>query len=131
MALEGLRVDNDLDDKVLLNLSVLQPRLVREQLPGEEPALVGSVNVVLGLQLLLQLPDGVGHAGAEAQVLARGEAYLQGTGRVRNWRSQTSVKRVFQGLIQMGKCFLDDGQADNLCSQSGHALLDVRGLMQK
>lgn len=75
--MEGLRVDDDLDDKVLLDLSVLQPRLVREQLPGEEPALVDGVDVFLGLQLLLQLPYGVGHAGAEAQVLARGEPYLQ------------------------------------------------------
>ena len=75
--MEGLRVDDDLDDKVLLDLSVLQPRLVREQLSGEEPALVDGVDVFLGLQLLLQLPYGVGHAGAEAQVLARGKPYLQ------------------------------------------------------
>lgn len=88
MALEGLWVDNDLDDKVLLNLSVLQPRLVRQQLPGEEPALVGSVDVVLGLKLLLKLPYGVGHAGAEAQVFARGESYLQGTVRVRKCESR-------------------------------------------
>lgn len=80
--MEGLRVDDDLDDKVLLDLSVLQPRLVREQLPREEPALVGGVNVILGLQLLLQLPYGVGHAGTEAQVLACGEPDLQGVKRV-------------------------------------------------
>lgn len=76
MALKGLRVDDDLDDKVLLDLGVLEPRLVREQLPGEEPALVCRVNVVLGLQLLLELPDGVGHAGTETQIFARGESYL-------------------------------------------------------
>lgn len=80
MGFEGLWVDDDLDDKVLLDLSVLQPRLVREQLPGEEPALVGGVNVVLGLQLLLKLPYGVSHAGAEAQVFACGQSYLQGRG---------------------------------------------------
>lgn len=80
MGFEGLWVDDDLDDKVLLDLSVLQPRLVREQLPGEEPALVGGVNVVLGLQLLLKLPYGVSHTGAEAQVFACGQSYLQGTG---------------------------------------------------
>lgn len=79
--MESLWVDDDLDDKVLLDLGVLQPRLVREQLPGEEPTLVGSVNVVLGLKLLLELPDGVSHAGAEAQVLARGQSYLRSTGR--------------------------------------------------
>lgn len=77
MALKGLRVDNDLNDKVLLDLGVLEPRLIREQLPGEEPALVRRVDVVLGLQLLLQLPDGVGHAGAETQVFARGESNLR------------------------------------------------------
>lgn len=38
---------------------------------------MGRVDVLLGLKLLLQLPDGVGHAGAEAQVLARGEAHLE------------------------------------------------------
>lgn len=81
--MEGLWVDDDLDDEVLLDLSVLQPRLVREQLPGEEPALVGGVNVLLGLQLLLQLPYGVSHAGAEAQVLACGQANLRGTGSVK------------------------------------------------
>lgn len=79
MGLEGLWVDDDLDDKVLLDLSVLQPRLVRKQLPGEEPTLVGGVNVVLDLQLFLELPYGVSHAGAEAQVFARGESYLGGT----------------------------------------------------
>lgn len=72
----GLRVDDDLDHEVLLDLGVLQPRFVREQLAGEEPALLGGVDVLLGLQLLLQLPYGVGHAGAEAQVLARGESHL-------------------------------------------------------
>lgn len=77
-ALERLRVDDDLDDKVLLDLGVLQPRLVREQLPGEEPALVGGVDVVLCLQLLFQQPDGVGHAGAEPQVLPRGQSHLGG-----------------------------------------------------
>lgn len=60
----------------------MQPRLVREQLPGEEPALAGCVNVVMGLQLLLKVPDGVSHAGAEAQIFACGESYLQGTGSV-------------------------------------------------
>lgn len=83
MGLEGLWVDDDLDDKVLLDLSVLQPRLVRKQLPGEEPTLVGGVNVVLDLQLFLELPYGVSHAGAEAQVFARGESYLEGTERVK------------------------------------------------
>lgn len=76
MALKGLRVDDDLDDKVLLDLGILEPCLIREQLPREEPALVCRVNVVLGLQLLLQLPDRVGHAGAETQIFARGESYL-------------------------------------------------------
>lgn len=75
---QRLRVDDDLDDEVLLDLSVLQPRLVRQQLAGEEPALVGGVDVLLGLQLLLQLPYGVGHAGAETQVFARGQSYLRG-----------------------------------------------------
>lgn len=83
MGLEGLWVDDDLDDKVLLDLSVLQPRLVRKQLPGEEPTLVGGVNVVLGLQLFLKLPYGVSHAGAEAQVFACEESYLGGTGCVK------------------------------------------------
>lgn len=78
-SLERLRVDDDLDDKVLLDLGVLQPCLVGEQLPGEEPALVGGVDVVLHLQLLLQQPDGVGHAGAEPQVLPGGQSYLAGT----------------------------------------------------
>lgn len=76
--MERLRVDNDLDDKVLLDLCVLQPRLVGEQLAGEEPALVGGVDVVLRLQLLLQQPDGVSHAGAEPQVLPCGQSYLVG-----------------------------------------------------
>lgn len=76
MVLKGLRVDNDLDDKVLLDFGVLEPRLIREQLPREEPALVCRVNVVLGLQLLLELPDRVGHAGIETQIFARGESHL-------------------------------------------------------
>lgn len=76
MALKGLRVDDDLDDKVLLDLGILEPCLIREQLPREEPALVCRVNVVLGLQLLLELPDCVGHVGAETQIFARGESYL-------------------------------------------------------
>lgn len=76
MVLKGLRVDNDLDDKVLLDFGVLEPRLIREQLPREEPALVCRVNVVLGLQLLLELPDCVGHAGVETQIFAGGEAHL-------------------------------------------------------
>lgn len=74
---ESLRVDDDLDDKVLLDLSVLQPRLVRQELPGEEPALVSGVDVLLSVELLLQKPDGVRHRGAETQVRARGEADLQ------------------------------------------------------
>lgn len=77
MPLKGLRVDDDLDDKVLLDLGILEPRLIREQLPREEPALVCRVNVVLGLQLLLELPDRVGHAGAETQIFARGQSYLR------------------------------------------------------
>lgn len=77
MPLKGLRVDDDLDDKVLLDLGILEPRLIREQLPREEPALVCRVNVVLGLQLLLELADRVGHAGAETQIFARGQSYLR------------------------------------------------------
>ena len=73
-------VDDDLDDKVFLDLGVLQPRLVREQLAGEEPALVRGVDVLLGVELLLQLADGVRHAGAEAQVFPRGHPYLDVTG---------------------------------------------------
>lgn len=76
MVLKGLWVDDDLDDKVLLDFGVLEPRLIREQLPREEPALVCRVNVVLGLQLLLELPDRVSHAGAETQIFASGEPYL-------------------------------------------------------
>lgn len=103
--MEGLRVDDDLDDKVLLDLSVLQPRLVREQLPGEEPALVDGVDVFLGLQLLLQLPYGVGHAGAEAQVLARGEPYLQGTGsgEINSGEKKTQVKCVIVAGREMAE----------------------------
>lgn len=103
--MEGLRVDDDLDDKVLLDLSVLQPRLVREQLPGEEPALVDGVDVFLGLQLLLQLPYGVGHAGAEAQVLARGEPYLQatGSGEINSGEKQTLVKCVIVAGREMAE----------------------------
>lgn len=86
-ALERLRVDDDLDDKVLLDLGVLQPSLVGEQLPREEPALVGGVDVMLRLQLLLQQPDGVGHAGAEPQVLPGGQSYLAGGGRGVRWAS--------------------------------------------
>lgn len=76
--LKGLRVDDDLNDKVLLDLGVLEPRLIREQLPGEEPALVCRVDIVLGLQLLLELPDRVAHASAETQIFARGESNLRG-----------------------------------------------------
>lgn len=75
--LQGLWVDDDLDHKVLLDLGVLEPRLVRQQLPGEEPALVEEVDALLGLELLLQEAHGVGHAGAEAQVLPRRQSHLQ------------------------------------------------------
>ena len=66
-----LLVDDDLDDKVLLDLGFLQAALVLQHLAGEEPALVRGVDVLLRLQLLLQLADGVRHAGAETQVFAR------------------------------------------------------------
>lgn len=70
-------VHDDLDHKVLLDLGVLQAGLVRKELSGEEPALVGQVNVLLSLQLLLQQADGVGHAGVQTQVFAGGEPHLQ------------------------------------------------------
>lgn len=70
-------VHDDLDNKVLLDLGVLQAGLVCEELAGEEPALVGRVDVLLGLQLFLEQADGVGHAGAQTHVFAGGEPYLQ------------------------------------------------------
>lgn len=70
-------VHDDLDDKVLLDLGVLQAGLVCEELAGEEPALVGRVDVLLGLQLFLEQADGVGHAGAQTHVFAGGEPYFQ------------------------------------------------------
>lgn len=74
---EGLRVHDDLDDKVLLDLGVLEARLVCEELAGEEPALVGDVDVLLSLELLLQLPNGVGHAGAQPQVFPCRQPHLE------------------------------------------------------
>lgn len=69
-------VDDDLDDKIFLDLGFLEPRAVCEQLPREEPSLPGRLNAFLGVQLPLELPHRVGQAGAEPHVLARGEAHL-------------------------------------------------------
>lgn len=91
--MECLWVDDDLDHKVLLDLSVLKPCLVREQLPGEEPALVNGVDVFLGLQLLLQLAYGVNHADAETQVLSCGQPHLQGS------REQKSELTMVHGEV--------------------------------
>lgn len=110
MALKRLRVDDDLDDKVLLDLGILEPCLIREQLPREEPALVCRVDVVLGLQLLLELPDGVGHAGAEAQISAGGESYLHREENVNTVSPQTlrsqyiaDVSKIFIGKKNIRK----------------------------
>lgn len=91
--LECLWVDDDLDHKVLLDLSVLESRLVREQLPREEPALVDGVDVFLGLELLLQLAYGVNHADAETQVLSCGQPHLQGS------REQKSELTMLHGEV--------------------------------
>lgn len=48
-----VQVDNHLDDKVLLDLGVLQTSLVGQELPGEEPPLAGHVNFFLFFQLFL------------------------------------------------------------------------------
>lgn len=110
LALKRLRVNDDLDDKVLLDLGVLEAGLIREQLPREEPALVCRVDVMLGLQLLLQLPDGVGHAGTEAQVSAGGESHLRreekvNTANPHTLRSQhiADVSKVFIGKKNIRK----------------------------
>ena len=70
-------VDDDLDDKIFLDLGFLEPRAVCEQLSGEEPSLPGWLDALLGVQLPLELPHRVGQAGTEPHVLARGEAHLQ------------------------------------------------------
>lgn len=70
-------VDDDLDDKIFLDLGFLEPCAVCEQLPREEPSLPGRLDALLGVQLPLELPHCVGQAGAEPHVLARGEAHLQ------------------------------------------------------
>lgn len=66
----GVYVDNHLDHKVLLDLGVLQTSLVGQELAGEEPPLAGHVNLLLLLQLLLELGDGVGHASRQAHILS-------------------------------------------------------------
>lgn len=76
MVRRGL-VHDDLDNKVLLDLGVLQPGLVCEELPGEEPALVDGLDVLLSLQLFLEQADGVAHAGVQTHVFAGGEPYFQ------------------------------------------------------
>ena len=70
-------IDDDLDDKIFLDLGLLEPCAVCEQLPREEPSLPGWFNALLGVQLPLELPHRVGQAGAEPHVLACGEAHLQ------------------------------------------------------
>lgn len=42
-------VHDDLDDKILLDLGVLQAGLVCEELSREEPALLSQLNVLLSL----------------------------------------------------------------------------------
>ena len=69
-------VDDDLDDKIFLDLGFLESRAVCEQLPREEPPLPGRLDALLGVQLPLELPHRVGQAGAEPHVLACGEAHL-------------------------------------------------------
>ena len=70
-------VNDDLDDKIFLDLGFLEPRAICEQLSREEPSLPGWLDALLGVQLPLELPHRVRQAGAEPHVLARGEAYLQ------------------------------------------------------
>lgn len=70
-------IDDDLDDKVFLNLCFLESCAVCKQLPGEEPSLPGRLNALLAVQLPLELPHGVRQAGIEPQVLACGEAHFQ------------------------------------------------------
>lgn len=65
-----VRINNHLDDKVLLDLGVLQTSLVSQELPRKEPPLAGHVNVFLFFQLLLELSDGVGHAGCQTHILS-------------------------------------------------------------
>ncbi len=48
-----VHIDDHLDDKVLLDLGVLQASLVSQQLPRKEPPLAGDVDFFLFLQLLL------------------------------------------------------------------------------
>lgn len=70
-------VDDDLDDKVFLNLGFLEPCAVCKQLPREEPSLPGWLNALLAVQLPLELPHCVRQAGTEPHVLACGEAHFQ------------------------------------------------------
>lgn len=48
-----VHVDYYLDDKVLLDLGILQTGLVSQELPGKEPPLAGHVNFLLFFQLFL------------------------------------------------------------------------------
>lgn len=73
----GGLVDDDLDDKIFLDLGFLEPCAVCKQLPGKEPSLPGRLDALLGVQLPLELPHRVRQAGAEPHVLACGEAHLQ------------------------------------------------------
>lgn len=66
----GVHVDNHLDHKVLLDLGVLQTTLVGQELAGEEPPLAGHVNLLLLLQLLLELGNGVRHASCQTHILS-------------------------------------------------------------
>lgn len=63
-------VDDHLDDKVLLDLGVLQASLVSQELSGEEPPLAGHLDFLLLLQLFLELGDGVGQAGCQTHILS-------------------------------------------------------------
>lgn len=104
-------VDDDLDDKIFLDLGFLEPRAVCEQLPREEPSLPGRLDALLGVQLPLELPHCVGQAGAEPHVLARGEAHLQrelttdaGCGL---WGLHTLLLSVFQQQVHRWRQAVD------------------------
>lgn len=48
-----VHIDNHLNDKVLLDLSVLKTSLVSQEFPGKEPPLTGHANFFLFFQLFL------------------------------------------------------------------------------
>lgn len=66
----SVHIDNHLDHKVLLDLGVLQTSLVRQELPRKEPPLAGHIDFFLFFQLLLELGDGVRHAGCQTHILS-------------------------------------------------------------